>query len=377
MSRYTPPRGITIFERTDRPGVWVLGWRTEGKQNRLHFESRSAAERAARELSETRVKLGKVGMRMHSLADAADMHRIREALGRGTLDQLLAAWERHKHEFIGRDPRPLGKTVNDFLVLHKAETRSADAQAHVRLYLRRFVEHFGEGRDAGAISRDEIKAWLADIGHIGWSKLSHYKYVRAFYARCVAEEWVRENPADNISMPRVQVDEVSVISVEDAQKLFKANQDHPIVVRLALEAFGGLRASSTRRLKFEDIRWSEKGVMLPAAEHKSGRRHYIEGMPANLWAWLRPWRDKPEAWNWKGSQLMHEKSKAVARAGLTLPPNVLRHSFASYHVALHSDAGKTAVLMQHTNQVMLYKHYKGVATRSDAEKFFEIKPFVR
>lgn len=379
MSRYTPPRGITLFERTDRDGVWVVGWRSEGKQCRLHFPSRSAAERAARELAETRVKLGKVGMRLHSVSDAVDMQRIREALGRGTIDQLLAAWERHKHEYIGLEERPLGLTVAAYLELRKKETHSADGHAHVKLHLERFIEFFGAERDVGSITRDEVKSWIANLGHVGWSRLAHYKNVRAFYGRCVAEEWVRENPADKISMPRVRVGEVSVISVHDARKLFEANVNHPIVVRLALEAFGGLRASSARRLKFEDIRWEDRGILLPAFRddeltHKSGRRHYIEGVPENLWAWLLPWRNKPEAWDWEGSQLMHEKSDAVVRAGLKLPRNVLRHSFASYHVALHSDAGKTAVLMQHTNQVMLYKHYKGVASKADAEKFFGILP---
>lgn len=374
MSRYTPPRGITIFERNDCPGVWVVAWRSEGKQCRLSFPSRSAAEREAQKLAESRVKLGKTGMRMHSATDALDMQRIRAALGQGTLDQMLSAWERYKHEYIGRESRPLGDTVEAYLKLREAETRSADGQAHVRLHLERFVEHLGIKRDLGDISREEIKGWIAALGHTGWSKLAHYKNVRAFFARCVSEEWVRENPADKISMPRVSVDEVSVISLKDAQKLFEANANHPIVVRLALEAFGGLRASSSRRLKLEDIRWAERGIMLPAAEHKSGRRHYMEGMPENLWKWLLPWRNKPEAWEWRGSQLMHEKTKAVNRAKLTLPANVLRHSFASYHVALHSDAGKTAILMQHTNQVMLYKHYKGVAAKADAEKFFAITP---
>jgi hypothetical protein len=30
--------------------------------------------------------------------------------------------------------------------------------------------------------------------------------------------------------------------------------------------------------------------------------------------------------------------------------------------------------MQHTNQAMLYRHYKGLALKADAEKYFEIYP---
>ena len=69
-----------------------------------------------------------------------------------------------------------------------------------------------------------------------------------------------------------------------------------------------------------------------------------------------------------------EKKAAFERAGLSKLCNVLRHSFCSYHFALHQDAAKTALLMQHTNQAMLYRHYKGLALRSDAEKYFMIRP---
>ena len=208
-------------------------------------------------------------------------------------------------------------------------------------------------KDISEIKREDVRAWLKSLDFKGWSLVSHFRSARAFFGRAVRDEWIRDNPMAGLDAPRVQKDDVSVISVKDAVALFRANKSHPIVARLALEAFGGLRASSCRRLKFEDIRWEEHGIILPASAHKSGKRHYMEGQPANLWEWLLLWKDVPEAWSWKGLQLMHEKSKAYLRAGLKLPNNVLRRSFASYHIAMHTDAAKTAILMQHTNQVML------------------------
>ena len=82
--------------------------------------------------------------------------------------------------------------------------------------------------------------------------------------------------------------------------------------------------------------------------------------------------DRGKRLMWKA--LDREKKAAFERAGLSKLCNVLRHSFCSYHVALHQDAAKTALLMQHTNQAMLYRHYKGLALRADAERYFSIKP---
>ena len=73
-------------------------------------------------------------------------------------------------------------------------------------------------------------------------------------------------------------------------------------------------------------------------------------------------------------QYLNCKSAMFDTAGVPHPKNVLRHSFCSYHVALHKNASTTAVLLQHTNQSTLYRHYKGRASIKDAEEYFKILP---
>ena len=69
-----------------------------------------------------------------------------------------------------------------------------------------------------------------------------------------------------------------------------------------------------------------------------------------------------------------EKKAAFEKAGLTKKGNVIRRCLCSYHVALHIDAARRALLIQHTNQAMLFPHYKGLALRADAERHFLILP---
>lgn len=54
--------------------------------------------------------------------------------------------------------------------------------------------------------------------------------------------------------------------------------------------------------------------------------------------------------------------------------NVLRHSFATYHLAACKDAAKTAVLLTHRNPSMLYQFYKGRASEAEGKAYFEIGP---
>lgn len=56
------------------------------------------------------------------------------------------------------------------------------------------------------------------------------------------------------------------------------------------------------------------------------------------------------------------------------PHNAFRHSFASYHVAWKRDFQDTALIMSHKGTDILFKHYRGVATKEDAERFFNIYP---
>lgn len=361
-----------MFRREER-GAWCVRWREPGgAQRRASFASKAAAERKARELARAMGLRGKDGLGGLATNDARDLAVIREAMGGASVAQLLAVWERHKHEVVGRAAMPLADAVERYLVMRDKDW-SADTFRHVRLHLRRLSERFTG--DLGEVTAEGARRWLADMGSAGRSIWPHQKDAAAFFARAVREGWVSADPFAGIDRPKDgAAEEVSVLSPADAQKLFAACAREPVVVRLALEAFGGLRNASAQRLMPEDIRWSERGILLPADKHKSGRRHYLEGLPENLWAWLDAWRDRPEAWAWRGSQLMHAKSAAFTLAGVRNPKNVLRHSFASYHVALHQDAAKTALLMQHTGQVMLYRHYKGVATQADAEKYFAIRP---
>jgi len=99
--------------------------------------------------------------------------------------------------------------------------------------------------------------------------------------------------------------------------------------------------------------------------------------------------------------MLHRKSQAMRRAGLLVeayeinrinvrrearrealldlkpkcpPKNALRHSFVTYHVALHRNSGKTALIVSHRDQDCLYRHYLGIATQKDATAYFKIYP---
>ena len=47
----------------------------------------------------------------------------------------------------------------------------------------------------------------------------------------------------------------------------------------------------------------------------------------------------------------------------------MRHSFASYHLALHESADKTALEMGHRDTRMLFRHYREIVTKGEAVEY--------
>jgi len=57
------------------------------------------------------------------------------------------------------------------------------------------------------------------------------------------------------------------------------------------------------------------------------------------------------------------------------PQDCLRHSFATYAVALTNNPGQVAIWLGHNgNPTMLYRHYRGLTTKAEADKFFALRP---
>jgi hypothetical protein len=59
----------------------------------------------------------------------------------------------------------------------------------------------------------------------------------------------------------------------------------------------------------------------------------------------------------------------------TWPINGMRHSFGTYHYALHGDATKTAKELGHKEgDQVLFDHYRALATKAQGEAYFGILP---
>ena len=276
--------------------------------------------------------------------------------------------------------------------MRKTEKAKPEHIRHVRRVLEVLVESFGD-RFLQDISRNELENWLKSLKFAPVTVKNWRSNITAAWNWFEKNELIEKNIAKGLELPKIEMGEIGILTVEETERLFRANEkiDPEVCGLMALGLFAGMRTSAIPRVDYNEITMRQ-GILTPAEKTKKNRRNYIENLPDNLWAWLD--RTPKSAFGWCERKWKKRRESALRRAGLLVngkqlktpdengkfpqkkipPHNAFRHSFASYHVAWKRDFQDTALIMSHKGTDILFKHYRGVATKEDAEKYFKIYP---
>ena len=181
---------------------------------------------------------------------------------------------------VGTLGEVIPKIIKEKSIDAKPATVEIWGQAEKSLY-----EHFGEDRKVDTITKDDAKAyckWLANHGRLkdkGALKPSTvYKRVQhaiAFFHVLVGKGVIQENPfAELAKKPKVDIRHNKHIEAETILKVMEYAPDAEWRLIIALWRFAGLRAASeVLMLKWEDILWDQKLIVVPSpkTEHHEGQ----------------------------------------------------------------------------------------------------------
>jgi integrase len=230
------------------------------------------------------------------------------------------------------------------------------------------------------LTRADLLAWI-NARPLG-SRPAYLRAVRALFRWMASQEpaLVRNDPSVGLSLPSVHREtHIRFLSVPEADKLLRGCGVH--LPSVALSLFAGIRPEEIAARGKPWLPWScvdEVGQMVrvPAECAKTRRARIVEGLPPALWAWLGSRGDGQ-----RDGTVGHGLSIQVARKSRTVlglpkwPQDVLRHTFATYAVALTSDAAKVSLWLGHEGSTaLIHRHYRGLATKAQAEAFFALRP---
>ncbi len=153
------------------------------------------------------------------------------------------------------------------------------------------------------------------------------------------------------------------------------NADQEMRVVIALQSLAGLRLEEVLRLDWNDVFGRPEHVEISSSKSKTRQRRLVEISPT-LEQWLIPYRgmEGKVVTRWKSANTYTQAFTKLLRS-LKLHPrrNGLRHGFVTFHLAMHANEGLTSALAGNSPTV-IHQHYRGLATKAEAEKWFAVAP---
>lgn len=367
-------------------GVQVDEGQTGGKRIQKNFKTVAEAENYCRA---RRVELENKGTDARGLSnrDRLEAAEARQALGAASIMEAVRFYLKHHASNAG------GRTVADLIEEYlkapgkrgnKLVTRRPITITAARKRLLPFKKAF-EKQPIAEVYQADLEAWLKAGG---WSGLNHRHYVaavRALYGFAIRRGYVALNPADKIELPEgTEAPPPAILTPKQVTAILEATRKEAfdLLPRLAVSFFCGLRPTELTRLDWSAVNLSGGFITVSPETAKMRRQRHVD-IPANLIQWLAPYRKASgPVWPKGETTYWHKLARILKRAKLaSLPYNAGRHAFASYHLALNEDPGKTSLQLGHSKPDLLFTTYRGILatdgkpiTKETAEAYFNIKP---
>ena len=419
---------VTIRHRSSKAKIYApagkfayyrVAYATAGKRKMQTFaaysDAKTAAERIVRELAngsqaaaltatQSRDALAAFerlqgfyqasGRRVSLLAAVSEFVEAAGKLHGRTLNEAVTGYLGTVASVTRKD---IGEAVTEFLQSEELRTKAKAGQraqlspkyAYTRaIRLRKFAGTF-PGTAVCDLSKEHLDAFIGSLdklttktgkGRAAGSAKSrnHYRAtVRQFLQWAVRKDYLapthRLNEADAMRPEHANTADVEFYTPGELAALLK-NADETLRPAIAIGGLAGLRTAELLRLDWADV-WRVPGhIEITAGKSKTRARRLVE-ICAALQAWLEPYRPRTAGKFWPGEErtFLEHYGELCETAKVPRKTNGLRHAFCTYHFAAHANENMTAA-QAGNSPAMIHAHYKGLATKADAEKWFNVNP---
>ena len=341
---------------------WVVTYRQGGKRVTRYFR----AEREAKALARLKfVELTNEGRKHSAITDAERRAVIAAREANVPLAEIIDAYL--KERAARSRSVALAAAIDEFVDIRESEGKSRVHIKDLGLKLRAFARKCDGGKLVAEVATRDIDSHLASLAVAPQTRLNHRRGLHNFFAFAVARGYAAANPVTPSARPKVVSEPPGILTPAQTRALLAACPDE-IVAAVAIGAFAGLRHAEVTRLTWDKVSIERGFIEVSAASAKTGARRLVAITP-NLRSWLVPGAGLVSPANYRRLFRAAHKEASIR----PWPSNALRHSFASYHLALHRNAAATALELGHTETRTLFAHYRELVTAEAAEEYFLIK----
>jgi integrase len=410
----------TIYGKSENYAYYRVAYRVAGKRHVRSFktfsEANAEAERIVRDLAAGSQAVALSADQSRDALTAFEMlEAFRQATGRRvSLTTAVSEFAEVSKKLGGRTLREaaegflttiatvsrktVGDAVAEFLKGEEVKTRAVEGQRaqlsakyayNRQILLRKFSAAF-PGTDVCDLTKGHLDKFIETIGEpktkphhprkaTSAKTRNHYRAaIRQFLLWATRRDYLpvthRLCEADGLRPEHANNAEVVFYSPSDFAALL-ANADDTLRPLIAIGGLAGLRTAELLRLDWAEV-WRTGGhIEVTAGKAKTRQRRLVEITPA-LAGWLEPFRANKIGKVWAGHEVTFQHGFAVLceAAKVSRRRNGLRHAFCTYHFALHANENLTAQ-QAGNSPAMIHGHYKGLATKLEAEQWFQVSPF--
>ena len=371
--------GVTI-RQTEWGGYQTDAYR-QGRRERKCFDSLADAKVHADQLA---IAIKNEGASVLDLTPDQRMDAVnafREARGAVTLLDAVKHWMIHNGIAQGVTVREI---ADKWMRALRAQGCRNTTLAEREQKTNRLCSDLGDAV-AASITRETITGWMDGYKLAGQTRDGYRRCFNAMFRYALLENMLAVNPVAGIRKIRMDEKMPECFTVKDAAAIMAAAVEHaPLMVpTLAVQFFAGLRPGEALGLDWRCVDFTEKIIRITPESSKVRRTRIID-MNDTLLAWLEPYRQAAGPlgigshgqWGFYMTRKDCDgKAGVIGAAGVDWIQDGPRHTFASMHYATHGDAAKLASIMGHTGgHDVLFRHYRGLVKKTEAEKFWQIRP---
>jgi integrase len=305
--------------------------------------------------------------------DIVYYRECQKRLGSVPLHEAVAFYLRFHN--VDAPRKTLADIIDDFIEDRKRRELSERYSQSIR-YETGIWKKWAGGRTIQSITSEQIDAFFDECGYGPVTKRNLLRTLKALETFASKKRYLPrdfDSALDRVSIPAIRKKTYSVFTPEELMRLFLVLTKDEIAY-VATMAFAGARRAELERFAPQKIDLNENLARIDAEIAKKGSARVLD-LPTNLKQWLQICELPTEGsliTTKKVANISSDKER-LASVGLEWKQNVLRHSFCSYHLALHRNADLTSELAGNSPK-MLKEHYKTLVIPSAATAWFSITP---
>jgi integrase len=305
--------------------------------------------------------------------DVVYFRECQKRLGSTPLHEAVAFYLRFHN--VDAPKKSLGAIIDEYIEDRNRRDLSTRYYESIR-YETGVWKKWAGARTLQSLTPDEINSFFDECRYGSVTKRNLLRTLKAIEIFAAKKRYVPKDfdaASDRVSVPAIRKKTCSVFTPDELMRLFIVLNKSELAY-VATMAFAGARRAELERFAPQKIDLTENLARIDAEIAKKGSARVLE-LPQNLKEWL-VLSDLPAAGSLittkKVANISSDKDR-LASVGLEWKQNILRHSFCSYHLALHRNADLTSELAGNSPH-MLKAHYKSLVTPAAASAWFNITP---